>query len=88
MEELIKQAPYIAALVIIVFVFLNAQAKQNAIFIERDKAWQATISALTEQIITMQMRNIEHAEETTAGIAEMHRVTRSTRSRTRKTDKK
>ena len=54
LSELIKQAPYLASVVIIVIAFLRAQEKQDTMFLtamkERDETWQKSILELSGQI--------------------------------------
>lgn len=54
MTELIRQAPGLAAMIIIVVAFLRAQERQSAVFLAtqdaRDKAYLMAISDLSKQI--------------------------------------
>jgi len=64
-DELIRQAPGLAALVLVVVVFLKAMAARDSLFLQaqkdrdtlflasqemRDKSWLASIGALTTQV--------------------------------------
>lgn len=61
-QELAKQAPYLAAIIIIVWAFLNAQAKRDDIFLKaqeaRDKLFLAAI-AENNVVISELSREVE-----------------------------
>ena len=66
LSALITQTPGTAAVIVVVVLFLRHLKEQNAIFL-------ATMNKLVDQMNDMQVKLAQHAEETTHGIAEMHR---------------
>jgi hypothetical protein len=67
MEELVRQAPSTAAIIIVVVIFVRYLEKRDAIF-------EAFSTAVTKELKALASDLRSHAQETTDAVAEMHRA--------------
>ena len=89
-EKLAQEAPNLAAIIVVVYIFVKANERIAKDFAEtiktRDGLFLDMMQNLTSKLDAIDLRHAEHAKEMTEGMKAMHRAS-GTKKR-RLTDKK